>query len=229
MNFESSDEFIREVCINKGFTNEEFEQAISVISSLDESCWNHVSVVAYLLVKPTFLTQRESIEDIIFSLKYLKFLEDKYRVRIAPKLEPAAIVNGTLLSLLHQDKDSSFHYEPLNYWAVLEILARIARDSKILGMNIRIGAREDMDEMMTPPAIYKEDGETFHPFDFVVYEAIQKFNQHRSFYRLFAIIGNIYREMNGIALTERAPHWCIGWRISDQYGRLLQRRYVLPF
>jgi len=25
---------------------------------------------------------------------------------------------------------------------------------------------------MTPPAIYQEDGETFHPFDFVVYEAV---------------------------------------------------------
>nr|VFK11881.1 MAG: radical SAM enzyme, TIGR01210 family [Candidatus Kentron sp. LPFa] len=199
--FESSDEFIREVCINKGFSNEEFERSIAVISSLGEPWRERVSVVAYLLVKPAFLTQKESIEDIVASLKYLRKLEEKYRVRIAPKLEPAAIVNGTLLSLLHQDKNSPFHYEPLSYWAVLEILARIARDNKLSSLNIRIGARKDMDEMMTPPAIYNEDGETFHPFDFVVYEAIQKFNQHQNFYRLFAAPGKVYRQMNGIALA----------------------------
>nr|VFK40893.1 MAG: radical SAM enzyme, TIGR01210 family [Candidatus Kentron sp. SD]VFK47344.1 MAG: radical SAM enzyme, TIGR01210 family [Candidatus Kentron sp. SD]VFK80057.1 MAG: radical SAM enzyme, TIGR01210 family [Candidatus Kentron sp. SD] len=199
--FESSDEFIREVCINKGFSNAEFESAIAVIASLDEPYRKRVSVVAYLLVKPAFLTQRESIEDIVASLKYLKSLEDKYRVRIAPKLEPAAIVNGTLLSLLHQDRDFPFHYEPLSYWAVLEILAKAARDSEIRSMNIRIGAREDMDEMMTPPAIYQADGQIFHPFDFVVYESIQKFNQHQNFYRLFAVVSEIQRQMNGVSLT----------------------------
>jgi hypothetical protein len=68
----------------------------------------------------------------------------------------------------------------------LEILAKIYLNSKTRDFikNIRIGAREDMDDIIKISAIYNEDG-TFHPFDFVLYEVIQKFNQHHSIFMGF--------------------------------------------
>jgi len=189
---ETADEFIREVCINKGFRRKDFEDALSVISQLAQEYPNRIAAVAYLLVKPPFLTQRESIEDAVMSLKYLYDISMKHQIHIVAKLEPTAIANGTVLSLLYQKTDPMFHYEPLSYWAVLEILARTAIEIGTDAIEVRIGAREDMDDVVKAPAIYNEDGETFHPFDFVIYESIQKFNQHQDIQRTMSIISHVY-------------------------------------
>lgn len=218
--FESADEFIRNVCINKGFENDEFEAAIRTLSELDAAHAGRVSVVAYLLVKPAFLSHKESIEDVVSSLRYLYSLSKKYGIDIVPKLEPAAIVSGTILSMLYGKKDSEFYYEPLNYWAILEILARVAVDGEChpLLETIRVGAREDMDDIIRAPAIYDRDKDVYHPFDFVVYESIQKFNQHHDVYKLFSVLVNVYRHFNDGALVgEGAPfkEWLCEKGIED--------------
>jgi hypothetical protein len=202
--FESADSFIRNTCINKGFSNKDFENSISIIASLCAEYKNRLRIVVYLLVKPAFLSQKESIDDIILSINYLASVENEYQIKIIPKLEPAAIVGGTILSMLYKDKTSKYHYQPLSYWAILEVLARITCESNCQDMasKIRIGAREDMDDIIKMPAIYNEDGETFHPFDFALYEAIQKFNQHHNINRLFSLLNKVYRQFNGVDLYD---------------------------
>ena len=203
---ESANSFIREKCINKGFTLSDFENSLKIISNLYNLYPKRLGVVAYLIIKPPFLTHKECIKDIIESLKYLQNLNNKYNFRIVPKLEPAAISNGTILSMLHKAKDTTFYYEPLNYWAVLEILARAYYEFKDIEFEIRIGAREDMDDVIKAPAVYNKDGETFHPFDFVIYESIQKFNQHQNYLRLFAVIDEVYQLFNDIPLkNQKSP------------------------
>lgn len=199
--FESADTFVREVCINKGFGIPEFEKAVEVVSALEQEYRHRVALVAYLIVKPAFLTHRECVEDIVASLQYLRSLGEKHRIRIVPKLEPAAVANGTVLSMLHSNKESKFYYEPLSYWAVLEILAWVGCEMGN-AFEIRVGAREDMDDVIKAPAVYRQDGETFHPFDFVLYESIQKFNQHQSFFRLFAVIVAVDKQFGGLALSD---------------------------
>jgi uncharacterized Fe-S cluster-containing MiaB family protein len=76
-------------------------------------------IVTYLLVKPAFITDKESINDIIHSIHFLRLLSETYGIQITPKLEPAAIVDGTILSLLHMDNNTPYHYEPLSYWQSL--------------------------------------------------------------------------------------------------------------
>jgi len=207
---ESVDNFVRELCINKGFKTEDFEKSLDNISSLNNKFPQRVTIVVYLIVKPAFLTHKECINDIVASLKYLYSLNKNYKFPIVPKLEPAAIADGTVLSMLYKTEDSRFYYEPLNYWAILEIIARVACETDEDRFTIRIGAREDMDDVLKAPAIYNQDGETFHPFDFVVYESIQKFNQHQSYSRLFAVIGKVYQIFNKKLLTDKKSslmHW----------------------
>ena len=187
---ETSDDFIRQACFNKGYTIEEFERAITHLNSLDKPLKKRVNVVAYVFVKPPFLNEKESIEDVLRTIKYLYKLNCKSDVKIIPKLEPAIISNGTLLSLLWEEDK----YAPLNYWMILEILTRIYFDnemSEILNQ-IRIGTRLDMDDSLKIPGIYREDGR-FNQYDFIIYRAIQNFNQSKDIYLLFSIIKTIYK------------------------------------
>nr|VFJ60865.1 MAG: radical SAM enzyme, TIGR01210 family [Candidatus Kentron sp. DK] len=192
--FESADDFVREVCINKGSSRKAFERAIQVLQTIQaDEGKERVAILAYLLIKPAFLTPKESVEDIILTLKYFAGLQDRSGIEIIPKLEPAAIVDGTILSLLYAEKSSPFYYEPLNYWATLEILARtysIPEIRRYCG-TIRIGAREDMDDIVVVPAVYDEHGK-FDPFDYVLYDAIQKYNQHHDVHKLFAVITGVF-------------------------------------
>jgi len=202
MGLESADDFIREICINKGYSKLDFENAIKTLSNI-KSVNKGISIVTYLLVKPAFLTDKECIDDIIFSINYLHELSIKYGVKITPKLEPAAIVDGTILSMLYEHDVSHFHYKPLSYWTLLEIIARLAlSDIKTMLDLLRIGAREDMDDIIKAPAIYSDTEDIYYPFDFVIYESIQKFNQHHNVYRLFSVISEVYKRSNGINLSE---------------------------
>ncbi|MCB2264459.1 MAG: hypothetical protein LGR52_16210 [Candidatus Thiosymbion ectosymbiont of Robbea hypermnestra] len=199
--FESADDFVRETCINKGITITDFENAISIISSMPAVSKNRLGIVAYILVKPAFLTHRESISDVVATLDYLYDLQRRYNVNIVPKLEPAAIADGTILSLLHRSADPNIYYDPLSYWAVLEIIARFGCSFQDEPFVLRIGAREDMDDVLKAPAIYAQGSETFEPFDFVVYESIQRFNQHGNLFRLFAVISEVYLKFQAKPLT----------------------------
>jgi radical SAM enzyme (TIGR01210 family) len=176
---ETGDDFIRQVCINKGFARSDFEHALDEIVRVRTKGFK-CSAVCYLILKPAFLTEKEAIEDTIRTLKYLRraAVERGYIDLIRPKLEPAAVSRGTMLSLLYKEGE----YKPLNYWSVLEILTRAVQDPETgdIADLLRIGAREDMDDVAKVPAIYADrDGKSrFDQVDFAVYTAIQNFNRH---------------------------------------------------
>lgn len=176
---ETADDFIRNLCINKGFSLKRFEEALDEVVKVRESGHN-CSVVCYLIIKPAFLSEEEAIEDTIITLRYLrKAAEERgHPDLIRPKLEPAAVSRGTMLSLLYNDGE----YQPLNYWSVLEILTRAVTDENldVSSSLLRIGAREDMDDVAKVPAIYieREGRARFDQVDFAVYTAIQDFNRH---------------------------------------------------
>lgn len=190
---ETSDDFIRKVCINKGFSSFDFEKALSYLSTLPQDYKKRCKVVAYLLVKPAFLTPEEYINDIVNTIRYLAKIEKAYGISVIPKLEPAAISNGTILSLLSNDISSKFYYEPLNYWSILEIITRVEEEHELKDIfkRLRIGAREDMDEIIKVPAIYRKDGR-YDKFDFILYNALQFFNQHHNLARVYSTLKKLY-------------------------------------
>jgi archaeosine synthase beta-subunit len=185
---ETADDFIRQVCINKGFGFGVFEHAVKKVSQINRVHNDRCAVVAYILIKPAFLSTKETILDVIGTLQVLSDLSEKYRVKIIPKLEPAAISDGTILSLLYSQNE----YTPLNYWAVLEIITFNFLDSRCKGVsnNIRVGAREDMDDVLKVPAIYT--GNQYDQYDFIVYNVIQQFNQDHDLFKLYAIIESTF-------------------------------------
>ncbi|MEC0090188.1 radical SAM protein [Paenibacillus macquariensis] len=60
---ESSNEMIRKICVNKSFSLKRFEQAAKLITE-------YGTLLSYVLVKPSFLTEREALEDSIKTAKY---------------------------------------------------------------------------------------------------------------------------------------------------------------
>jgi len=191
---ETSDDFIRKVCINKGFMKIHFERAIETVARFNKEFDNRCCIVAYLLIKPAFLKPFEIIKDTLKTIKYLNNLSIKYNVEIIPKLEPAAISDGTILSLLYQNPASDPNqYKPLNYWTILEIITKVYLEKECEQMykNLRIGAREDMDDVIKVPGVYKEDGR-FDQFDFILYDSIQEFNQHHDIFLLYSMISETY-------------------------------------
>jgi len=191
---ETSDDFIRRVCINKGFSWEVFCKAVEVVKEINIEFSGRCSIVTYILVKPPLLEMLEVIQNTIETLKDLTALAKSSGVLIIPKLEPAAISDGTLLSLLYQSPPlPRQRYTPLNYWTILEIITRAyitPECSEIFGQ-IRIGAREDMDDVIKVPAVYCKDG-LFDQFDFILYDAIQQFNRHHNIFKLYAVIKSTF-------------------------------------
>ncbi|MCK5660270.1 MAG: hypothetical protein KAH86_02850 [Methanosarcinales archaeon] len=184
LGLETSDDFIRQVCINKGYSIKQFEEAVKIISQTEKRC----SIVVYIVIKPAFITDKEAIEDAVETIKYLSELSAEYSVEIISKLEPAVIAAGTILEILHFDisHNQNEWYNLLSYWSIVEIISRSHKMG--LSSKIRVGAREDMNVIEKVPAIYNHDDGTFNQYDFWVYDAIQKFNSDKNFIRLLADI-----------------------------------------
>lgn len=191
---ETADDFIRYVCLNKGFDKNAFENAVEMVSEINESHNDRCSIVAYVFIKPPFLTTEESIKDVIETLVYLQRQSKRFGVNITPKLEPAAVADGTLISLLYRQGDEkATKYTPLNYWTVVEVLTRAYVDPRCRHIfpRIRVGGREDMDDVIKMPAVYGKGGR-YDQFDFSLYDAVQQFNQHGDILKLYAAINNAY-------------------------------------
>ncbi|MBF0392782.1 MAG: hypothetical protein HQL38_08880 [Alphaproteobacteria bacterium] len=176
--------------LNKGTPRQEFEEAIRRIAALPLEQRRRVRPVAYVFVKPPWLAEAEAITDCIKTMEYIHALSSSTGIGIVPKLEPAIISEGTLLSVLWRDK----RYQPLSYRAILEILVRIDRHQLCsdLIQKIRIGTRGDMDESAKIPAVYRPDGR-FDQYDFTVYGGIQQFNQHHNLAAVFGLFQAVYR------------------------------------
>jgi hypothetical protein len=106
---ESSSDYIRENCINKGFSIKEFKRAL-------KSCRQaKVKVKAYILVKPPFLTEREAIEDAVASARDARRFGAS---RIS--FNPTAVHKDTLVEYLWRRRE----YSPPWLWSLVEILRR---------------------------------------------------------------------------------------------------------
>jgi radical SAM enzyme (TIGR01210 family) len=180
---ESADEFIRAVCIRKGFRRSDFEEAVDCLASFG----GRIGIVAYSLVKPPFLSEVEAIDDEIHTARYLSALSANKKCKITLKLEPCVVAKGTLVDFLyfHGNETINHKYSILSYWTVIEILCRLSRED--VQLPVRVGAREDMDIIEKVPAVYDSNG-MFNKWDFILYEAVQHFNVHGSVPHLLAEI-----------------------------------------
>jgi radical SAM enzyme (TIGR01210 family) len=111
---ETANDFIREYAINKGFSFKDYKTATDIIKK------NNCRIKTYLLVKPPFLTEKESIEDNIKTVHRIKDITDIISIN------PVNIQRNTLVEYLWRRKQ----YCPPWLWSIVEI---IKEGKKIIG------------------------------------------------------------------------------------------------
>lgn len=105
---ETSNDFIRDFCINKGFTFDDFKRAAEFLKD------GGFRVKVYLLLKPPFLSEREAIEDSLKSIGDVRNLTD------IVSLNPTNVPSNTYLETLWKKG----LYRPPWLWSVVEVLRK---------------------------------------------------------------------------------------------------------
>lgn len=108
--FESQNDVIRNLILNKGVSKRHFEKCIEITNALN------IQPIAYLMIKPPFLTEAEAIEDAVESAKYL----NKVGVREI-HYETMTIEDNTFVNMLY---DRGYYKLPW-LWSIAEILKRV--------------------------------------------------------------------------------------------------------
>jgi len=120
---EMENDLFREICVNKGFNFKRYESCAKLIS--DSSLY----LLTYILVKPLFLTTRESINQAIKTSQRASALGSKII-----SLEPVSIQKGTLTEYFFNKN----LYTPPWGWDIIEIIKKIHS----LQSEIKIGGFE---------------------------------------------------------------------------------------
>ncbi len=105
---ETSNDFFRENCINKGFTFEEYVKAAKHLKKLK------ARVRTYLLLKPPFLSEGEAIEDCLNSIRDCSEYSDTVSIN------PVYVPSNTYLERLWSLK----LYRPPWLWSAVEVLKK---------------------------------------------------------------------------------------------------------
>ncbi len=121
MGLESGSDIIRALCVNKGFSTEDFQRAVTIAREHD------VGTRAYILVKPPFLTERDALID---SLNAAVTAASMGVTTLS--VNPVNIQRATLVEKMWQNGE----YRPPWLWTVVEMLilarARISTDVRIV-------------------------------------------------------------------------------------------------
>lgn len=103
---ETSNDFLREHSINKGFTFNDYKKAANLLKK------HKFKLKTYVLVKPPFITEKQAIEDCINTVKDVKPYTDVI------SLNPTNVQRHTVVDYLWK-RDQ---YRPPWLWSIVEIL-----------------------------------------------------------------------------------------------------------
>jgi radical SAM enzyme (TIGR01210 family) len=112
---ETSNDLLRENCINKGFEFQDYERSVKLCNSLN------VDVKTYLLLKPPFILEREGISDTVKST-----IDSAEAGSAKISINPMNIQSGTLVEMLWKRREYKLPW----LWSLVEVFKRIEK-SKI--------------------------------------------------------------------------------------------------
>ena len=115
---ETASDFVREHCLNKGFKFEDYKKVAKTLKKHD------VKLKTYVLIKPPFLTEKQSIENAIDTVDKIKSITDTI------SFNPTNVQRNTLVNYLWNRRQ----YRPAWLFSIIEIL----KESKKIADNIRI-------------------------------------------------------------------------------------------
>jgi len=116
---ETADDHIRKNIINKGFTYKTFKKSADLLQK------NNIDVKTYVLIKPLFLTEKESIDDSIKTVKKIKNITNVI------SFNPCNVQRRTVVEYFWKKN----RYRPPWLFSVVEILKE---SKKIVGDNVRL-------------------------------------------------------------------------------------------
>ena len=103
---ETANDMIREQAINKGFSFIDYKKATLLLKK------HKINVKTYMLIKPPFLTEKESIDDCLCTLKETKKLTQSI------SLNPTNVQRNTVVEFLWKRNQ----YRPPWLWSIVEVL-----------------------------------------------------------------------------------------------------------
>ena len=106
---EIKDDFYRTICINKGFTLKQYDQAARIITK-------DLHLRTYVLLKPPFLTEKESID---FAVEVIEYALERGSRTIS--LEACTVQAYTLVDYLYE----LGLYTPPYLWSIVEVVRRV--------------------------------------------------------------------------------------------------------
>ena len=113
---ETASDYIRKNCLNKGFTFNDYKNAADKLKKYD------IDLKTYVLIKPPFLTEKESIEDAIKTVEKIK------KITNSISFNPTNVQRNTVINFLWKRKQ----YRPAWLFSIVEIL----KESKKIVSNI---------------------------------------------------------------------------------------------
>jgi radical SAM enzyme (TIGR01210 family) len=106
---QSADNLIRELAINSTCTKKAFKNAVNILSK------NGYFTLAFLMIKPPFLTESEAINDVVKSIEYLSSLGINNPILCATRVAPNTVVNLMFRKNI---------FNPPWLWSIIEILRK---------------------------------------------------------------------------------------------------------
>ncbi len=111
---ETSNDQVREKAINKGFTFQQYKKAVMLLKK------HNISVKTYVLLKPPFLTEKESLGDCLSTIK------DTATLTNVVSLNPTNVQRHTVVEYLWNRNQ----YRPPWLWSIVEVLKQSKKLTK---------------------------------------------------------------------------------------------------
>ena len=109
-------DFLRGICINKGFSLKRFDSAARIITK-------HLNLRVYVLLKPLFLTEKEGIESAVETIEYA-FESGATTV----SLEACTIQDFTLMKYCYERG----LYTPPWLWSIIDVVKKVKTPGKLI-------------------------------------------------------------------------------------------------
>ncbi|MDP3976239.1 MAG: hypothetical protein Q8P95_04985, partial [bacterium] len=165
----------------KGYGFKEFKDKLLPLKNLPATLKDRIKLTTYNIVKPPYLNEVRSVQLAVKMVEDIhNFSKNELGMTIEVKHEPTVISDGSQEALLHSQRtpEGKRRFEVLSYFSVAELLAQLIE--KKLNHLSKFGQRDDMDSFRDVSMIVSLLAENmFSPFDFMVYNAIQRYNTTR--------------------------------------------------
>jgi hypothetical protein len=163
---ETSNDRIRNLCINKNFSLKNFEKAVKILNKYK------VNLFAYLIFKPAFLTEYEAIKNAKDTIKYLSSFSKMLSIPLRISLEPGVVQGDCLLTKLYSE---GFYNTPW-LWSIIKV---IKETYKYANGCLRVGIPEEIPKIIDRRRNYSKTEKTCRCSS-LVEKHISNYNQKRT-------------------------------------------------